>query len=521
MLRNKVIIGTQLINILNIILLIGIVFLIVLKRTKKKSLNFQKIDDFNSLNFDKSKSESNESLDNILNEKINKMSYDEFIKFHREKYLKRYQKITYLDYATNPVISDCLLENFTRSLHQNLFGNTHSESPSAELSSSIIDDVRKKILNFFGTKFSEYTPIFTYSNYNSLKLIAESFPFSNDTYFYYTLNSNQNIIRLKDFAHKKSAKSKLIKLNDILSNSFENKFIEVPSQNVSFNLLIVPLVDEFDGSVLTQAQIDSLSHLNYKDPENEFNSFTVVAVDASLYLQSNKLNLSKTPFHAVTVSFEKIFGFPNIACVLIHNSLIIHLTKPYFGGGTLVYALTGESYEKLRINPQERFEDGSLPFLSIVSIESGFSLFNAIQFERIHKHIKEIGQYIIKQLIDLRYNSGSPLIQLYGVLSKSFSKGIVDDLNDDSTFSIITFNILDKNAEIIPYQDVLKLFSENDFYLTGGCFSTPFSCCSALNINVNELNDKHGAIRISFGWATTTYDIDNFIAFLKTHFIHE
>jgi molybdenum cofactor sulfurtransferase len=67
-------------------------------------------------------------------------------------------------------------------------------------------------------------------------------------------------------------------------------------------------------------------------------SVTLLA-DASHHLQSGCLDLKTTPFSAVAFSFEKFFGFPSIGALVVSNSLIPRLVKPYFGGGTLVYAL--------------------------------------------------------------------------------------------------------------------------------------------------------------------------------------
>lgn len=472
------------------------------------------------------------------------MSFDDLVNYHRSHFLKNYQKITYLDYATSPVLPGSVLQNFSNNLHENLFGNTHSESQSAELSTETIDLVRSQILELFDTNISEYTVIFTYSQFHSMKLLTESFPFTSNSSFLYTPNSNNNILGLRSFAEKKKANIQMVELNSIIDpkSKFEKfpdirKIIKQQSQeedendaniakntnsnailikklNITMNLLTIPLVDEFDGTTLTEEQMKHISM-----PSN-FPGKTAIMVDASLYLQNHHLSLSSTPFHAVALSFERLFGFPNIGCLLIHNSLLQLLAKPYFGGGTLVYALTSASYEKLRLSPQDRFEDGSLPFLSIASINYDFNVFyNDLKLSRISDHISSLIDYLYGELTELRYLNGSPLVTIY----------TNQDQKQLQKQSIITFNVLDQKADIIPYQKVIDSASNHDIYLSGGCFSTPGSCIKWLQqdekilkekIEKNDQNfDSFGAIRASIGWATTKDDIKNLIDWLKTEYL--
>ena len=524
----------HIINSINLALIIGIISLIFYRYYLISSGNLNNNNTKNHQNINKIEESYNPE----------EMNFDDLINYHRSHFLKNYQKITYLDYATSPVLPGSVLQNFSNNLHENLFGNTHSESQSAELSSETIDTVRSQILELLDTNISEYTVVFTYSQFHSMKLLTESFPFSENSTFMYTSNSNSNILGLRSFAERKKAKIQMVDLNQIINpNSHFQKFPDIKKMikqeskeeeendaniakntnsnavlikklNVTMNLLTIPLVDEFDGTVMTEEQMKHISI-----PSN-IPGKTAIMVDASLYLQNHHLSLSSTPFHAVALSFERIFGFPNIGCLLIHNSLLQLLAKPYFGGGTLVYALTVSSYEKLRLSPQDRFEDGSLPFLSIASIDCDFNLFyNDLKISRISNHISELIEYLYGQLTELRHSNGSPLITIY---TNQEQKLLYNQ-------SIISFNILDTKAEIIPWQKVVDSASNNDIYIAGGCFSTPGSCIKWLQQDEKIIKTKiekgdgdipsFGAVRVSIGWATTKEDINNMINWLKTEFM--
>lgn len=526
----------HIINSINLALIIGIVGLFFYRYYLFSTLKFNN----NNLNSENYLNENKISDDYNPEE----MNFDDLINFHRSHFLKKYRKITYLDYATSPVLPGSVLQNFSTNLHENLFGNTHSESQSSELSSETIDNVRSQILDLFDTNISEYTVVFTYSQFHSMKLLTESFPFTANSTFLYTSNSNSNILGLRSFAEKKNAKIQKVELDQIINK--DSKFQKFPDirklikqeskeeeendaniakntnsnailikkLNVTMNLLTIPLVDEFDGTVMTEEQMKSIS------VDSKLTGKTAIMVDASLYLQNHHLSLSSTPFHAVALSFERIFGFPNIGCLLIHNSLLQLLNKPYFGGGTLVYALTVSNYEKLRLSPQDRFEDGSLPFLSIASIDCDFNLFlNDLKFSRISEHISELINFLYDQLTDLRHSNGSPLVKIYASHDQKMLK----------KQSIISFNVLDQKADVIQWQDVIESASKNDIYIAGGCFSTPGSCMKWLQQDEKLIKTKiekgddsvasFGAVRVSIGWATTKEDIVNLINWLKKEFL--
>lgn len=527
----------QIINTINCILLVGIVGL-VFYRYHLISSGVSQNNNYSS----KQQDDNIQKTESSYNPEG--MNYDDLINYHRSHFLKNYQSITFLDYATNPVLPGSVLQNFSKNLHENLFGNPHSESQSSELSTDTIDIIRSQILELFETNLSEYTVVFTYSQFHSMKLLTESFPFTQDSTFIYTSNSNNNILGLRSFAEKKNAKIQMVDINQVVKpeSKFEkfpdirklikhtnkeeeekdaniakntnSNYVLIKKLNVTMNLLAVPLVDEFDGTVLAEEQMKHIS------VSSDYIGKTAVMVDASLYLQNHRLSLSSTPFHAVAMSFERIFGFPNIGCLLIHNSLMQLLAKPYFGGGTLVYALTSASYEKLRLSPQDRFEDGSLPFLSIASIESDFTLFlNDLKSSRISSHISSLIEYLFGQLNELRHSNGSPLVKIY----------TNQDQKQLQRQSIISFNVLDIKADIIPWKQIVDSASKNDIYLAGGCFSTPGSCIKWLQQDEKEIKTKiqnseedvasFGAIRVSIGWATTKNDIDNLINWLKKEFL--
>jgi len=406
------------------------------------------------------------------------LSYYEKAVLIRKQCMKRLENTVYMDYATESLFSENQISEFADDLQKNLYGNTHSESPSSELSSEVVESLRKHILEFFGTTISDYSVVFTYSHAQALKVVAEAFPFDQKSCFYMAESSSNNILGLRGFAKEKMANVDNFLIENTDSLSFQEN---------STNLISLPLMNEFDGSVLSDVEISKIIGAQSE------NVFTLV--DASLYTTVRKLNLKNTPFSAVAISFDRLFGYPNIGAALIHNSFIKRLQRPYFGGGTLVYALTKSNYEKLRIKPSEKFEDGSLPFLSICSLKYGFSQFEHLGWEDIHAHIEKMGSILRTKIGNIRYLNGSPATKVYG----------------KESVSIITFSIIDKNGKLLDLDQLIKSAKSKGIIFSSGCMSTPVSCIK----QIGDENTK-GAIRLSIGWVTTNDDIDYVVSFIQS-----
>lgn len=410
------------------------------------------------------------------------LPYDEKLRLIRENDFKRMGNIIYFDSAQNTLFSDSQFSSFIQNLKTHLYGNPHSESPSSALSTDVSEEIRRSVLKYFGASPTDYTIIFTYSLFQSLKFVLETFPFNSSVSFNFTDSATNDILRLRTYPERNGA--------------------QLNSPSSTLTLIAVSLVDEFSGEV---KDLDTL----IQQPNN-----THILVDASLYLQQNALNLSQYPFDAVAISFDRWLGFPQLGALMIKNTLIPLLQKPYFGGGSLVYALTETDFEKPRVKPAERFEDGSIPFLSISAVQYGLDFQNILGYKQIQEHISSLNSKFRKSLSQLKHQNGIPLCIFYSTENSQFT----------------TFNLQSSNRELIDYHDIVQHASENDFYIVGGCHSTPGTCYQKLNEHTNfrieatenhkdDFLEKYGAIRVSVGWFTTQTDVEKFQDFLSESYL--
>lgn len=77
-------------------------------------------------------------------------------------------------------------------------------------------------------------------------------------------------------------------------------------------------------------------------------------LDVASYVPTSELNLGQHRADFVVLSFYKMFGYPTgLGALLVRKSSSYVLQKRYFGGGTVLMALSDEMFHKKRENITE------------------------------------------------------------------------------------------------------------------------------------------------------------------------
>lgn len=128
------------------------------------------------------------------------------------------------------------------------------------------------------------------------------------------------------------------------------------------NLFAFPAQSNFSGFKYPLEWIRK-THEGYLNNVNKGNWYCLL--DAASYVSTNQLDLSKYKPDFVPISFYKIFGYPTgLGALLVKNCSSHILEKKYFGGGTVLLALSSESlvvrrkilYERLFSNINKTFD---------------------------------------------------------------------------------------------------------------------------------------------------------------------
>ncbi|KAL7646918.1 UNVERIFIED_CONTAM: hypothetical protein RMT77_002175 [Armadillidium vulgare] len=486
--------------------------------------------------------------------KINE-NYPVKIKDVLEAEFRRIQGSTYVDHAASTLYSEKQMEDIFSMFKTLLFSNPHSKHLPSDLTTETIESMRNRVLKHFNTNSEEYEVIFTSSATDAIKLVGNCFAWSraeektkSTSVYVYTEENHTSVLGLREFANAKGAQVHCIEI-DKVEQSLHKSSNSVLTENTNCNsevqncLFAYPAQSNFSGVKYPLSWISDIQdrHLNVCDPPlnadgnscvdlQKKNNNWFVLLDAASFVATSVLDLSKYKPDFVPISFYKIFGYPTgLGCLLVGKRAWHCLHKPYFGGGTVQMADSKSMALQRRESLHEKFEDGTLPFLDIISLGHGFNTLLRITggMENIEKHVFNISRYLIYNLKSLKHGNGVAVAEVYSKLN----------LARDNHGSIVNFNLKYSNGDYVGYSQVEKVSSLYNVHLRTGCVCNPGACQKYLDISSEKMKKQFeaghicgdsndlvdgsptGSVRVSFGYMSTYEDADNVLKMVKECFI--
>ncbi len=414
--------------------------------------------------------------------------------------------ILYLDNAGTALPDkDALSESF-HFISNGTFINPHTVSTIGANTHELIEHCRNFILQMYNTNSSEYTCIFTHGATHSIKIIGESFMWGN---FVYTKANHNSIIGIRDYVIE--AKGGVT----VLDNDFEP--VMTHGNSTGNTLIAFPAECNFSGKLYDLSWIQKVKSI-YP------NSY--VLLDAAKYCATNLLDLSKYTPDFVPISLYKLIGYPTgLGVLLVKNSSFNVLKKKYYGGGTYDVNIAEKIFSVPRENYIQKYEDGTIPFISIIEAKIGLEYF--LQKVQKSQSVKELTRLCFNKLSGLKHPNGTSVIEFYGI-SNSQNHG-----------TILAFNLKDQSNQYIGYKHVEKLCQTEKIQIRTGCFCNPGACAMYIGLSTDDLLNQYnagnkcwfkedmfdgkptGAIRISFGFFNTVQDVNKFVDFISRNFIQQ
>ncbi|KAH3759793.1 molybdenum cofactor sulfurase [Pelomyxa schiedti] len=463
----------------------------------------------------------------------------------------------YLDYTGSGVYQNSQLEKAFNDIRNNLYGNAHSRSPSALKTEKEIENARDLVLSHFHTSRQDYTVIFTQGATGALKLIGESFPWTNASKFVYLRQNHNSVLGIREIALDQGATFVAIPESELNENTC-NFFIggdpckhpddqgeegvsfleEVPvtqgpanhRRNVlltkfpdsTYNLFAYPLEDNFAG---VKYPLEWIKMFKDERRGEAGTGHWLTVIDAAAFVPCNDLNLSENPADFVTVSFYKMFGYPTgIGALLVRNEVTEIMQKTFFGGGTVVLSCCDTHFCLLQQQPCHRFEDGTPSFLAISELKYGFEKLHALGMSSITQHVWTLTRYLYDQLSVMEHDNGNPVFVIYGK----------HELNDPNVQgSILNFNVLDPAGNYVGYSTIQDITAKANIHIRTGCNCNPGACFDYLHLSSEEVvkyslgktscgdeldlveGRPLGGVRVSIGYLTTFEDVYSFVTFAK------
>ena len=422
----------------------------------------------------------------------------------------------YLDYTGGGLYAESQLRRHSRLLAEHVFGNPHSSNPTSQAATRLVEHAREYVLKFFNADPDEYLAIFTNNASGALKLIGESYPFSNGRYLL-TFDNHNSVNGIREFAHARGANVTYIPvaLPDMRVDASQlSRELSRPSKN-GHNLFAFP----------AQSNFSSVKHPLEWIEEAHQHGWDVI-LDAAAFVPTSQLDLSEVKPDFVPVSFYKMFGYPTgLGALIARKEALAKLHRPWFAGGTITVAsVQGDKY--YMADGASAFEDGTIDYLNIPAVEIGLKHIESIGYDVIHERVHALTGWLLSNLTQLKHSNGVPLVRVYGPTSSEGRGGAV------------TVNFYDKDDKAFDHRYIEEQANNVNISLRTGCFCNPGAGEVALQISRVELDvcftqptheerlsiddfrkcidgKSSGAVRISVGMVTNFKDVQGFLAFAK------
>jgi selenocysteine lyase/cysteine desulfurase len=409
----------------------------------------------------------------------------------------------YLDYTGSALYATSQLRAHHALLDQGLYGNPHSEHEPSLASTRLLDHARAKVLQFLDADSSTHAVVFVANTTAAIKLVAESYPFTPESECVLSLDNHNSMNGVREYARRAGARIRVLPLDDEmrLAGTHPQSSILNPQSGPILNpqsrargLLAFPAQSNFSGVRHPLSLVTRAKKAGYD-----------VLLDIAAYAPSHAISLRECPADFVALSFYKLFGYPTgLGALVARRQSLEKLRRPWFAGGTVLYASAGADTHRLR-EGHEGFEDGTPDFLSVAALPAGFALLEEVGMPRLSAHVTRLTARLLDGLSSL------PHVRVYGPRDTTDRGGAV------------AFNVRG-----VPYWIVEKVARAAGVSLRGGCFCNPGASEAAFGLDPDSLSTcletlgadftverfsactgtAVGALRASVGLANNEEDID-------------
>lgn len=434
---------------------------------------------------------------------------------------------TYLDHAGTTLYAKSLIDSFSRDLTGNLYGNPHSMSASSQLSAQRVDDIRLRALRFFNADPNEFDLVFVANATAGIKLVAEAFRDSPRGFWYgYHVDAHTSLVGARElaeagfrcFVHDEDVEAWISELGS--------------AGRESPGLFAYPAQSNMNGRRFPMRWCKQIRR-RYADTENR----VYTLLDAASFVSTSPLDFSdaaSAPDFTV-LSFYKIFGFPDLGALIVRKDAGgVFENRKFFGGGTVDMVLTDVNpwHAKKQTSIHERLEDGTLPFHSIIALDSAFETHHCLygSVHNVASHTQFLAKQLRHRMAALRHYNGAKVCHLYTAPNPT-------EQTHSSQGPIAAFNIRNSRGIWVGKSEVERLASIKNIQIRSGTLCNPGGTAASLGWtgtdmrrhfsagmrcgDANDIMDEWptGILRVSLGAMSSKGDIDKFMAFLAEFYV--
>jgi selenocysteine lyase/cysteine desulfurase len=429
------------------------------------------------------------------------------------------QRHTYLDDTGGSLYAEAQLDYHHQLLRNHVLGNPHSGNPAAQAMTDLVEQARRHVLDFFGASAGEYVVVFTPHATGALRLVGEAFPFDEPGARYLLTVDNHNSVNgIREFARRRGAEVTYapIAAPDLTIDSVRlDELLE--HGGAGPRLFAFPAQSNFSGVQHDLRWIDEARRRGWD-----------VLPDASAFVPTNRLDLSRWQPDFVALSFYKMFGYPTGCGALVARTRALEkLRRPWFAGGTITVSsvsAAGEPGDGYYLAPgSPGYEDGTVNYLSLAGVDFGLRWLESVGLDVIHTRVTDLTDYLLEQLQSIRHANGQPVVRLYGPPTRA-RRG-----------ATIALNFIDPAGVAWNCWHVEALANARNLSLRSGCHCNPGAREVALDIPkadmavlfvdkaartyeqyIDDIHDRlSGVVRVSLGIASNFADVHRFVEFAR------
>lgn len=416
----------------------------------------------------------------------------------------------YLDFTGGNLYAVSQVNKHLEFLSKHVLGNPHSINPTSLAATQFTERARQAVLDFFNAR--DYHCIFTANASAALHIVGECYLFDNQSHLLLLSDNHNSVNGIREYCQHKGG---------TYSYNYVDKHNEmrINDEDLAVDLKSIPKTGNKLFAYPAQSNVTGVRH-DLKWIERAHAAGWDVLLDTAAFVPTNALDLSQVKPDFVSISFYKMFGYPTgLGCLLVHKDSFDKLVRPDFAGGTVSHTSVA-ARRHLLMPGHERFESGTIDYLSIPAVEIGLDYINAIGMHHINKRVTLLTGLLLDELTALRHHTGEPLIRIVGPRTT---------LNRGGT---IAMNFYNERGEELPVEDIEREANRLNISLRTGCFCNPGIDELVHDIGVTELDGYfdgmgkgdddgvtffgkfRGSVRISVGFITNVNDVMRFVSFV-------
>ncbi|BCS17280.1 putative secondary metabolism biosynthetic enzyme [Aspergillus puulaauensis] len=468
------------------------------------------------------------------------LRYNKNIEHVRAAEYPTLQDVIYVDHAGSTVYAQSLIQSYARDLQSNLYGNPHSDNTPSRVSGAHVDAIREQLLRFFGASPNEFDLVFTANATASIKLVGECLshytrprrasPLSRRRGFKYVYHqdSHTSLVGLREIA---AGGSMCLSRDAAVEHWINQRNGDCGRRTIT--LFAYPGQSNMTGRRMPRSWPRRIRQ-NCKN--------TYVLWDAAAIASTSPLDLSdaESAPDFTAVSLYKIFGYPDVGCLIVRKAAAdILQQRRYFGGGTVDMVINSPSARIPRWHAtktesiHEALEDGTLNFHSIAAIphaiETHCRLFGSLN--DISSHCAFLIADLYQKLVSVRHSNNAPLCRIYtGSGQQSFG-------DPNLQGPTIALSVLNPSGNIHGYADVERHADREKIYLRSGSVCNPGGMAYLGWVRMEDMKaawsaghrcsdpiqevygQTTGIVRVSLGAMSTMADVDGFVEWLGRSYL--